>query len=60
VLKTANAVDAVSTSIIDNEIIRKCSELLPHPACPVPCAIVKACEVAGDLAVKKGVVFTFE
>lgn len=59
-LKTADPIDTVSTAIVDNAVIRKCSIFIPHPACPIPCAIVKACEVAGDMAVKKNVTFVFE
>jgi hypothetical protein len=28
-------------------------EILPHPACPVPAAIIKAVEVAGGLALPR-------
>ena len=59
-LGRVDLMDAVSTCIVDNSVFRKCSEFLPHPACPIPCAIVKACEVAGDLGLKKNVTFTFE
>ena len=55
----ADAVETVSSRIFDNPIMAKCNEFIPHPACPVPCALVKACEVAADLAVKKNVSFVF-
>jgi hypothetical protein len=33
---------------------------LPHAACPVPCGIIKAVEVAGDLGLKKHVSINIE
>ena len=33
---------------------------LQHVACPVPCAMVKAAECAGEMALKKNVTFTIE
>ncbi|MDR0198647.1 MAG: hypothetical protein LBI08_02775 [Methanomassiliicoccaceae archaeon] len=59
-MRTVDAIDAVSTAIIDNAVMKECSKFIPHPACPIPSAIVKACEVAADLGLKKDVVFKFE
>lgn len=33
---------------------------IKHTACPVPCAVVKAVEVGGDLGLKKDVSFKIE
>ena len=55
-----DAMDAVASRIMDNSLMKRCNEFIPHPACPVPCALVKACEVAMDTAVKKNVTMTFE
>ena len=54
-----DSMDAVASRILDNGLMRICSEFIPHPACPIPCALVKACEVAMDTAVKKDVTITF-
>lgn len=43
-----------------SNIIYEHAEALAHVACPVPSAIIKAAEVAGDLALKKPVTFEFE
>ena len=51
--------DAVAKPFTENVIYQMCSEL-EHVACPVPCALVKAAEAAGELALKKTVTFTFE
>jgi len=59
-LDIVDAMDVVADRITDNVLMKKCSEFIPHPACPIPCALVKACEVASDLAVKKDAVITFE
>ena len=55
-----DSMNAVAAPIMDNELMKRCSEFLPHPACPVPCALVKACEVAIDSALKKDVTFNFQ
>ena len=60
VMKTVDPMGVVSSRIMDNAVMKLCSEHIPHPACPVPCAIVKAVEVAGGLGVKKNVSMTFE
>jgi hypothetical protein len=57
---TVDAGEVVCASILDNSVMKACSQFLPHPACPIPCAIVKACEVAGEQALKRTVTFTFE
>jgi len=59
-LDVVDAMDVVANRIADNVLMKTCSEFIPHPACPIPCALVKACEVASDLAVKKDPVITFE
>jgi hypothetical protein len=41
-------------------IYKWASERLPHAACPVPCALVKAVEVAGDLGLKRAVKIEIE
>lgn len=36
------------------------TEHLPHAACPVPCGMIKAIEVAGDMGIKKDVSMKIE
>lgn len=47
--------DEVGTPMNQTVTYKWASENLSHAACPVPCAIVKAVEVAGDLGLKKDV-----
>ena len=58
-LGEVDGMDAVMSQMADNALMAKCG-MLPHPACPVPCALVKACEVACDLGLKKEVTIKFE
>jgi len=58
-MKEADAMDAVYSKMPENHVLMKCYEFIPHPACPIPCAVVKACEVACDLALKREVSFKF-
>ncbi len=43
-----------------NVIIRTAVEILPHSACPLPCAIVKAVEAEVGFALKRDVTISFE
>lgn len=54
-LKEMGVMDAVATPIIENPVFIECGKHLSHAACPVPFALVKACEAAGELALKKDV-----
>jgi hypothetical protein len=54
-----DSIDAISVAVANNKLITKCSEFIPHPACPIPFALVKACEVAGGMALKKEVTIKF-
>ncbi len=40
--------------------VYKWAKGLPHVACPMPCAIVKCVEVAGDMGLKKPVSMEFQ
>lgn len=42
-----------------SEIYKLANEAIPHTACPVPGAIIKAVEVAGDLGLKRDVSIRF-
>jgi len=59
-LGEVDAMDAVMSRITENALMKKCSEFLPHPACIVPSALVKACEVACDLGLKKNACIQFD
>ena len=54
------SMDIISTRILDNALMKKCNELIPHPACIVPSALVKACEAACGFGVKKDASLHFE
>ncbi|MFA6679450.1 MAG: hypothetical protein WCR96_03040 [Candidatus Methanomethylophilaceae archaeon] len=59
-LKPVSMFDAVAIPINENPIYKMCGPYIPHAACPVPCAMVKASEVAVDLALKRDVSFKIE
>jgi hypothetical protein len=42
------------------QIYRLASEEIPHAACPVPSAMIKAVEVAGDMGIKRDVSIKIE
>lgn len=58
-LKPMPLMDVVTGPFSENQVY-KCCSCLEHVCCVVPSAMIKAGEVAGDLALKKNVSFTFE
>ena len=59
-LGECDSMDAVSSRILDNAIMKKCSEFIPHPACIVPAGLIKACEAACGFGLKKDAGMHFE
>ena len=50
----------VESEFYKSEIYKLAQETpIPHTACPVPAAMIKAIEVAGDLGLKRDVSITF-
>jgi hypothetical protein len=45
----------VEAAMCETEIYKIASETVPHAACPVPCGVIKAIEVAGGLGLKRDV-----
>jgi len=59
-LKSVCPYTEVEGAMNETEVYKLASETLPHAACPVPCGIVKAVEVAGGLGIKKDVSIKIE
>lgn len=49
----------VEAEFSKSTIYKLADDAIPHTACPVPSAMVKALEVAGDLGLKRGVTIEF-
>ena len=52
--------EAIARPFAENKIYKDFGCKLQHVACPVPCAMIKAAECAGEMALKKNVTFTIE
>ena len=52
--------DAIATPFSENAVYVESGKWLAHAACPVACAMIKAAEVCGELALKKDVSFKIE
>ena len=50
----------IESPVCESEVYRLANDTLPHAACPVPCAIIKAVEVASDMGIKRDVTITIE
>jgi hypothetical protein len=50
----------VDAEMNKTEVYKLASEALPHAACPVPCGMMKAVEVAGGLGLKRDVTIKVE
>ncbi|MGI5964269.1 MAG: DUF6951 family protein [Candidatus Methanomethylophilaceae archaeon] len=46
----------LDTKIGETEVYLKANDTIAHTACPVPCAMIKAIEVASDMGLKRDVV----
>ena len=57
--KPVNPYTEIEASMRESDVYGWASEELPHAACPVPCAIIKAVEVASDMGVKRDVAIRF-
>jgi len=55
-LPEVNAFREISYRREGPQTLRLAPQCLPHPACPVPAAIIKAAEVAANLALPKDAV----
>ena len=59
-LKPINPYCEIESPICESEIYQLATKTLPHAACPVPCAMIKAVEVASDMGIKRDVTITIE
>ena len=59
-VKPVYAWSCVESPMNETEIYQLASKCLKHAACPVPCAVLKAIEVAGELGIKRDAVITIE
>ena len=57
--KSIVSFEAVSMPLNSNPLFVECAKHVLHAACPVPVALVKVCEVAGDLGLKKDVTLKY-
>jgi len=59
-IKPLNPFDVIEVPFKDNPVYLHASEHLEHAACPVPCAIVKAIEVASEMGLKRDIKINIE
>lgn len=50
----------VEANMIETEVYNLTTDAIPHAACPVPCGMIKAIEVAGGLGLKRNVTIEIE
>lgn len=46
----------IDAKFLECDVYIAANETIPHTACPVPCALMKAVEVASDLGLKRDVI----
>jgi hypothetical protein len=59
-LKSVDAYTECFGKICDSSIYRAAQQYCKHPACPVPCAVLKAVEAACGLALPRDVTIRIE
>lgn len=52
-IKPINPYTEIESKILETDTYKWANEVLPHAACPVPGAIIKAVEVASDMGIKR-------
>ena len=52
--------EVMAMPFTDNAVYKEFADKLEHVACPVPSGMIKAAEVAGDMALKKDVIIRIE
>lgn len=46
----------INVKISESDVYKAADDTILHTACPVPCALIKAIEVASDLGIKRDVI----
>lgn len=59
-IDTINPYTEIESPIFESEVYKVANDVLPHAACPVPSAIIKAVEVASDMGIRRDVSVTFD
>jgi hypothetical protein len=59
-IDNVSAYEEIAKKMFDTVVYRSANDILPHPACPVPSAVMKAIEGASGLCLKKNVTFDIE
>ncbi len=59
-IKPINPYTEIESKIFETDVYGWANEVLPHAACPVPCSIIKAVEVASNMGIKRDVSITIE
>lgn len=59
-IQTVDPFNIIMVSICETDIYKSANESIPHAACPVPCGLIKAIEVASGLGLKKSATIDVE
>ena len=59
-VKPINPYTEVESSINKTDIYKWASEVLPHAACPVPGAMIRAVEISSEMGVKRDATISFD
>ncbi|MCQ2086213.1 MAG: hypothetical protein MJY54_02175 [archaeon] len=59
-IKSINPYTEIESQICKTDVYKRANDTLPHAACPVPCAIIKAVEVASGMGIKRDVTITIK
>lgn len=59
-MEPINPYTEIESPMFETDVYKWASEVLPHAACPVPCGIIKAVEIASDMGIKRNVSIEIE
>ena len=59
-VKPINPYTEVESPINETDVYKWASEVLPHAACPVPSAMIRAVEVSSDMGIRRDASIKYE
>ena len=59
-VKSAAPLEIMASTMVDTPMYAETRGVLPHAACPIPCAVIKAMEVAAGLGLRRDVHMSIE
>lgn len=54
-----NPYTEIESPMCETDTYRHASKYIPHAACPIPCAVIRAVEVASDMGIRRDITINY-